>query len=531
MELVYLWVEEYKNIKQQGFNLSPKFRCNYNPDTSVLTIEQNKEYIENLFGKNIQITAIVGKNGSGKSNLLEYLSYKGLGEHEGDQHIYVMRKDNEFIIDTTIKPIIKVEYKTTFGTTFKSKVENKITFISNQKESEEYLINVILKNRHQVPRNYTTRGKHNVINISDEIIYKKIVENSKYQNRLYDISSILESLTLLNFFRIENILLPSDIILPKEIVILVDQPKIIDPFFSPTNDIDNDIRKLLEKANIGKETINIFFKALSNLNKKYVPKGYKIKDLNKKDISDFVKILKTLYKKNPILTEVIWLHLDKKLSSGTLELLRTYANLFQSLSEINKSNILICLDEPDSFLHPNWQKQLFNHLINFFRLNYLDRNFHLVLTTHSPFLLSDIPKQNIIFLDTYNEDDEEVKSGKQQVGNCKVVDGLNEKEETFGANIHTLLSDGFFMEDGLMGEFAKSKINDLIDYLNDKPSEITNDDDAKKLINIIGEPIIKRQLEQHLKSKEIKELEEKNKELEDEIVRLKAELIKIRQEQ
>ncbi len=29
MELVYLWVEDYKNIKKQGFNFSPRFECTY----------------------------------------------------------------------------------------------------------------------------------------------------------------------------------------------------------------------------------------------------------------------------------------------------------------------------------------------------------------------------------------------------------------------------------------------------------------------------------------------------------------------
>jgi len=27
MQLVYLWVAEYKNIKNQGFNFSPDFEC------------------------------------------------------------------------------------------------------------------------------------------------------------------------------------------------------------------------------------------------------------------------------------------------------------------------------------------------------------------------------------------------------------------------------------------------------------------------------------------------------------------------
>jgi len=72
MELVYLWVEDYKNIKEQGFNFSPRFRCHYDKENNELTIEENDNYIENFFGENINVTAIVGKNGSGKSNLLDF---------------------------------------------------------------------------------------------------------------------------------------------------------------------------------------------------------------------------------------------------------------------------------------------------------------------------------------------------------------------------------------------------------------------------------------------------------------------------
>ena len=67
MELVYLWIKEYKNIKRQGFNFSPRFKCEF--DGENLTITENEDYVS-IFPDNINITAIVGENGSGKSSAL-----------------------------------------------------------------------------------------------------------------------------------------------------------------------------------------------------------------------------------------------------------------------------------------------------------------------------------------------------------------------------------------------------------------------------------------------------------------------------
>lgn len=71
MELVYLWVEEYKNIKNQGFNFSPRFTCKY--ENGTLTIDKKEPEPINIFPSNINVTAIVGENGSGKSNVFEAL--------------------------------------------------------------------------------------------------------------------------------------------------------------------------------------------------------------------------------------------------------------------------------------------------------------------------------------------------------------------------------------------------------------------------------------------------------------------------
>ena len=120
--------------------------------------------------------------------------------------------------------------------------------------------------------------------------------------------------------------------------------------------------------------------------------------------------------------------------------------------------------------------------------------FNVILTTHSPFLISDLPRDNIIFLE----------NGKQ-------VEGI--KKQTFGANIHTLLSDSFFMEDGLMGEFAYGKINDIkkfyetvveenkkkeSSFISLKEDYEKNKTKFEQIQSIIGEPFLKTVIKNYL---------------------------------
>ncbi|MGM0623720.1 MAG: AAA family ATPase, partial [Campylobacterota bacterium] len=166
------------------------------------------------------------------------------------------------------------------------------------------------------------------------------------------------------------------------------------------------------------------------------------------------------------------------MSDGQYQLIYILSNIY---SQIDQDTITLCIDEGENYFHPNWQKKYINYLYQFLKDNFSDKKIHLILTSHSPFILSDLPKENVIFL----------KEGKQ----------VDVDIDTFGANIHTLLSHGFFMKDGLMGEFAKGKIDQVINYLNEKKSEVTDDKQAQNIISIIGEPLLKRQLQKMLDSK------------------------------
>ena len=69
------------------------------------------------------------------------------------------------------------------------------------------------------------------------------------------------------------------------------------------------------------------------------------------------------------------------------------------------------------------------------------------------------------------------------------------QEDTFGANIHTMLQGGFFLNSVPIGDFAKVKINRMFALLN-QSSSISEDDMARLSdeIPLVSEPLLRNQL-------------------------------------
>jgi hypothetical protein len=217
----------------------------------------------------------------------------------------------------------------------------------------------------------------------------------------------------------------------------------------------------------------------------------------------------------PDLIQVNW----RNLSSGEKAFLDIFSRLFyakQQLEEIEKGTstkwIYLLIDEGDLGFHPEWQRQYLNLIIDRVPEIFEGIKLQIILTSHSPFVISDLPKDNVIFL---------TKDCK--TGDSIVKDSLNDMKQTFGANIHTLLSDSFFVE-SLMGEFAKSKIDSVLKYLNKDSSVIKSNEEVEKIINMIGEPIIKRYLQKELANKRSKKVENDIVELKKEIDELKKQI-------
>ncbi|MGN7986065.1 AAA family ATPase [Pedobacter sp. 22226] len=181
----------------------------------------------------------------------------------------------------------------------------------------------------------------------------------------------------------------------------------------------------------------------------------------------------------------------KKLSSGENALLNFFSKLYDFLEfklnvktnpKPNLQTFVLLLDEADLGFHPVWKKKFVKAIVqtipHFFDRYPQKPTLQIILTTHDPLSLSDLPSSNVVYL---MADETHIYTDDKDIKN------------TFGANITDLLADSFFLSDGLIGDFAKDKIKEIVNWLN----QADNNDGAghyKKLIEIIDEPIAKRKL-------------------------------------
>lgn len=72
MIIHYIYLKDKVTEKQTSINLSSNFICEFDRENQRYIKKENEDFVENLFGSNIEnITALVGKNGSGKTNTIK----------------------------------------------------------------------------------------------------------------------------------------------------------------------------------------------------------------------------------------------------------------------------------------------------------------------------------------------------------------------------------------------------------------------------------------------------------------------------
>ena len=555
MTICYIWIEKFRNFSNTGFNLSSQNKFNYNHESKTIKKETVNNLPKNFFGENIkEVTAFVGKNGSGKSNALELIC-KVLKNYKStiNTNYLVIYEENGYLecrynfsddiapkanfdisihhFDTALNPLKVVFFsnvfddrRNNFGKEISDvSVNNKYrNTISRKRETSDFLKQIkfinspTFKNLHieypnkvvistrifsskintSLEENYY-RENYNIYREFKSLIGKRLNDSKTDKKFIYSIrfgfffeyiEDYLKSFTRYtnknyyyedysNFshdlgiffknqfdFRTEEI---SENIL--NFINDLHQPNIKNNLFTEY-EIKNHHTKIKFLSNlkdlISEIPIEYYLEGQrANSYENFVFEYDSIQ--SSKFINDFIKLFdkETFYNIN-------WIGI----SSGHKAYLNLFATLFDELKYVKQQNLFLCIDEGDLYLHPKWQIEFFDKLINVLP-NIYSGKIQLLLTSHSPFILSDLPNQNITILDSTNGS----------------INGTDLKIKTFGGNLYDLYSEPFFLKEKKTSEFAYKQIKDLILKLESNNIN-SSKEEILKLVNIIGDEIISLRL-------------------------------------
>lgn len=562
-KICYIWVAKFRNFQNFGINLSSQEEFTFSDNK--LTKSKRDSIPEFFFGNDISdVTGFIGKNGTGKSNLLELVCMlvKG-GKTSIDSDFFIIIKDeNKLVCHYRFEKLNKIEADfPILLEEYKGDLENlKVIYFSNVYDERAHLFDTKVSDlsannrypKHNWPSKYRTSDfvkqvqfiRSEFFEDSEIQMPKKVLVtpktntyNSYYWQRGINVNyNKTDSFAneLKSFWSDINNLKPSKDKLYYFFLfgIITEVLNQIKEYKSDNYSLDQFIEFHTEKLIENVEQIKLTYKSKSEIAKKWrewceivsielfnrnlqekVKNGRRNNELEnlKESINLLGKYEQFIDSKDLEIstegsrnrkTEAYILKFDRSasrldddfynfidrsnkfkldwvgLSSGQKANLDLFSLLRFEIKSLKTENILICIDEGDLYLHPKWQADFFYKLIKLVPM-FKSANYQFVLTSHSPFLVSDLPRQNLIFL-SVNSD------------NQSIIADQDEHIKTFGGNVGELYIDAFFMEGGLISRFAASKIQALIDKINNKVSLSEED---QLIINSIGDEFINIHIE------------------------------------
>ena len=561
IHLCYIYIKSYKKLRQIGIAIDSHYQYNLDIQIKCLTIEERTSIPNDFWGTGIySLSAIVGGNGVGKSTVLRFIldavvegaanqDLQGCIIFEKDGNLYkctrncelniigisnvkIIKTDNEsintFFYSGHFSPLFDyndvrtVELTGMYNATDNFRLIKDLQDYSNvdtihlsnniqshffaYQAQNNYRICYLLSQQHireclddlNFPKyiiiNANTSGiKAIEVNYSGKFNGYQIPDFKRIRNSIKD--NVLANLI---YYNLINTIADQDFIRTEAYNFLV---RWCNTYNEDTHNILNFYREYVANEQMN-ETLRTFLNDI-HWRLEIVDEicsfddniGYYI-DIRNEDGSLY-NLVEHLLSNRIYLTAKFFdmsyshsLHDITVLSSGEQELLNLLSRLYYAVVigptkfDNLRSPSLLLLDEAEIGFHPEWQRQYVNQLCKFIRLLLVPagHNFQIVLTSHSPIILSDIPKCCTTFL-------------KEERG--FVVNNSEEQVETFAENIFNLYRRSFFMEDGLIGEFASNKIEELKARIEQchscKEMNIIKTD-----INIIGDAFIKRYLQSKL---------------------------------
>ena len=552
MELLYIYIwNDKRNIKGCEYNLSPNYRFSFQPDTKTFYMEERTSLPNNWFGKNIHnVTAIVGKNGAGKTNLIDCIIKALCGQGGGviffkyNNLIYTNIPEQLDIYKFSFNVVrikrggsplnqestnnIKETLVTFYSPTIDRGLSNKHSHYSRFRDlSNSFFLRQPLSRLTNAPE-YAHISEVDIMQTND--IFRLLlffIYSNEYKY------SVFESIKLPEYFELKLLyysdsepqhptykVLSSDVPTEKFKArlkkFILTQIFLLERNYPESWDNETTFEEVLLFLNNGENYRPNIFDALCQLYDSGdiiykeeltgLRKGYyefKCKIRIGAMSQEFINALYCYYNFIPMAPYASFVTIESNvsnaqvvinygMSSGERAIYTFFSRLIGEIfgkqgeihhAAINKiihdnkydgKTIIILLDEPDLQLHPEWQQKFIDILLQLLWLYFPKVKFQIIITTHSPILLSDIPKNNVIFIDK-NFD------GSSRV--CNEVDF----NETFAANIHSLYNNSFFLDGIPIGCFAKRKVEELYDKIN---NDVLSDNIIEDIYRI-GEPIIR----------------------------------------
>lgn len=495
----HIWIDNYRGVKSQQLSFDHSFKVTKSSGIVKLVKSTDKTPLtKEFFGESIySISAIVGRNGTGKTSTIDFLR---------DEFFKLIYLINEDYIKIKNGIIIKDDYYLENDYVFIFKIEAQLYFITNA-ERIEYNQNEVLPYSPQLLDNESETSKmvyfSSMINsdVTGETIKKENSRNKKEQmnellksidNKGYIDFSENKSFKennadYLQYNKIQNNKYNKksedyDILKNKNFwyqVAFLDahSNEQLSEWFG-----DNfKVRELIIQNVNGNYENTSNISILNGNSTSIIDNVLKInEDSLKKSILKVNHFSSGQYAKFSFLSKLYWClngyehyheRIEKILGKDLFDITDTITN---------NSTAVIFIDEGELYYHPEWQRTYLSTLINLIEKYTKDKNITLqiVITSNSPFIISDIPTTNIMFL----------------------PDGLPENQTlTFGSNIHSMLRNGFFMQ-STIGEFAKEKIVSTFTKLKDiknsreKSSYFMEKESLKSIINILGDDLLRSKL-------------------------------------
>lgn len=176
-------------------------------------------------------------------------------------------------------------------------------------------------------------------------------------------------------------------------------------------------------------------------------------------------------------------------SSGEKQMLHLVCTIIYHLININGNAkeprgkvgykyVNLMIDEIELYFHPRYQTLLLNFLLGAIKELRLEgiKGINLIVSTHSPYLLSDIPKSNVLRL----------HQGR--------VQPQEEQKENFAANVYDILHSQFFME-RFMGDFAFDRVCALVKLVEQSKEKGREERNAiREELRVIGDNFVRNTL-------------------------------------